>query len=214
MKGALPPKDSGPRKRSVDIEMDPRTLIAPTVTVFLIIASVAAALYYAGEPKVDPQEELEEVDLHSRSSVKSYLSKKFAEESKKNIIVYGMIAAFIYFCPVNLTDGMSNRILKILIGAFLCLINHFVSGRAELNPVIMMRLLVIGGILMGVIMTVRSIKRRRPNDKRPCHMRWSGQRRMMEPDTDPETLAKLDRWRDIAAGVEPMKNLPEPGYES
>ena len=79
---------------------------------------------------------------------------------------------------------------------------------------IMMRLLVIGGILVGVIMTVRSIKRRRPNDKRPCHMRWSGQGRMMEPDTDPETLAKLDRWRDIAAGVEPLKNLPEPGYES
>lgn len=194
--------------------MDPRTLIAPTVTVFLIIASVAAALYYAGEPKTDPQEEIEEVDFRSRSAVKSYLSKKFAEESKRKFIVYGLIAAFIYFCPVTLTDGMSNRVLKILIGGFLCLINHFVSGRGELNPEIMLRLLVIGGLLVGVVMIVRSFRRRQPSDKRPSHMRWSGQNRMMAPDTDPETLAKLDRWRDIAAGVEPMKNLPDPGYES
>lgn len=192
--------------------MDPRTLIAPTVTVFLIIVSVSAGLYYAGESKAKAEDEVEEIDLHSRSAVKSYLSRKFAEESKRSIIVYGMIAAFIYFCPVNLTDGMSNRMLKILIGLFLAVINHFVTGRAEVNPEIMMRLAVIGGLLVGVIVLVRTVRKRQPHDKRPCHMRWSGQGRMLEPDTDPETLAKLDRWRDIAAGVEPMKNLPDVGY--
>jgi hypothetical protein len=91
--------------------MDPRTL---TVTVFLIIAFVCAALYYAGDTGAAGEQEIEETDLHSRSVVKSFLAEKFAAESKKTFIFYGMSAALIYFCPVNLTDGMSNRVLKLL----------------------------------------------------------------------------------------------------
>lgn len=193
--------------------MDPRTLVAPTVTVFLIIVSVCAALYYAGDTKAGTESDTEEVDLHSRTAVKSYLAGKFAAESKRNLLFYGMIVALIYFCPVNLTDGMSNRVVKLLIGAFLILINNFMSARSDMNGEVLMRIMMLGGLLLGIVVIVRTIQKMQPKDKRPCHMRWSAQNRPMETETDAETLAKLDRWRDIASGTTP-KRLPDPHYEA
>jgi hypothetical protein len=193
--------------------MDPRTLIAPTVTVFLIIVFVCAGLYYAGDTGPADEQEGEEVNLHSRSEVKSFLAAKFAAESKKTLIVYGMIAALIYFCPVNLTDGMSNRILKLMIGGFTILVSNLMSGRLEVNGEIVMRVSMLGGLLLGIVLIVRTIKRMQPQDKRPCHMRWSSRNQLMETDTDAETLAKLDRWRDIASGTVPAA-LPGPRYEA
>lgn len=193
--------------------MDPRTLIAPTVTVFLIIASVCAALYYAGDTNAGAEQDTEEVVLHSRSAVKSYLADKLAAETKKNIIVYGLIVALIYFCPVNLTDGMSNRVVKLLIGGFLILINNFMSGRIQLNSETMIRIMMLGGLLLGIVFIIRTIQKMQPQDKRPCHMRWSAHDRLMEVETDAETLAKLDRWRDIASGTSPAA-LPGARYEA
>jgi hypothetical protein len=74
---------------------------------------------------------------------------------------------------------------------------------------IMMRILMLGGLLLGIVFIVRTIKKMQPQDKRPCHLRWSSRNQLMESETDVETLAKLDRWRDIASGTAPAA-LPGP----
>jgi hypothetical protein len=92
------------------------------------------------------------------------------------------------------------------------LISNFMSGRSDMNGEIVMRIMLLGGLLIGIVFIVRTIKKMQPKDKRPCHMRWSAQNRLMETETDAETLAKLDRWRDIASGTQ--TGLPEPRYET
>lgn len=173
--------------------MDPRSLIGPTLLVFMLIVATLAGLFLI-EPA--PEESMNPEDLYTMNheEFKAALTERMDAQMSRQLIYYSIIAVLICIVPMRRV----NRLTQGFILAGIGLVGRFLTGDQAGSVTSMTRLCVLGAVLLVILLIAKLYSRTVDNGKRPASERWTPPRRdPMQPD-DPETLAKLDRLRVVA----------------
>jgi len=173
--------------------MDPRSLIGPTFLVLMLIVATLATLFLF-EP--EEQEVLTPEDLYTMSAAefKEALSDRMGRQMNRQLIYYAVIAVLICVVPM----GNTNRLTRFVILAGIGLVGRFVTGDQAGSMSSLTKMCILGGMLFVVLIISKLYNRAVDNGKRPAMERWARRRADPRLKDDPETLAKLDRLRDVA----------------
>ncbi|MGZ0162954.1 MAG: hypothetical protein ACKVII_03490 [Planctomycetales bacterium] len=173
--------------------MDPRSLIGPTLLVLLLIVATLATLFLF-EPEEQEALTPEDVYKMSASEFKAALSDRMGRQMNRQLIYYAVIAVLICVAPM----GNTNRITRGIILAAIGLVGRFVTGDQAGSMSSLTKMCILGGMLFVVLIISMLYNKAVDNGKRPAMERWAPRNRNPSRPDDPETLAKLDRLRDVA----------------
>ena len=174
--------------------MDPRSLIGPTFLVLMLIASTVGALFLL-EPEVPDQLTAEDFYTMSAAELKAEISDRMSRKMNRQLIYYAIVAVLICVVPI----GNTNRITRGLIIAGIGLVGRFVTGDQAGSVSSLTKMCFLGGALFVVLIIAKLYSKTVDNNwKRPAMERWAPRRGVPLRADDPETLAKLDRLRDVA----------------
>lgn len=173
--------------------MDPRSLVGPTLLVFMLIVATLAGLFLF-EPVEEQQLSQEDLYSMNREEFKAALAEQMDRQMSRKLIYYAIIAVLICIVPM----GRTNRVTRGLILAAIGLVGRYVVGDQAGTFSSLTKLCFLGGFLLVVLLITKLYSHAVDNGKRPATERWAPPRRdPLQPD-DPETLAKLDRLRVVA----------------
>jgi hypothetical protein len=173
--------------------MDPRSLVGPTFLVMMLIVATLATLFLL-EPEGPEQFNPEDIYSMSADEFKAELSNRMGRQMNRQLIYYGVIAVLICIVPM----GNTNRITRGIILAGIGLVGKFVTGDQAGSMSSLTKMCILGAVMLVVLIIARIYGKAVDNGKRPAMERWAPRRTDPRLSDDPETLAKLDRLRDVA----------------
>jgi hypothetical protein len=178
--------------------MDPRSLIGPTLLVFMLLAATVCALFLL-EPVEHDELSPEDYYSMSGSELRAEITKRVTQQMNRQLMYYAVIAVLICVVPI----GNTNRITRGLILVGVGFVGNVVTGDQAASVSGLVKLCVLGGILTAVLFVTKLYTRAIDNGKRPASERWAPRRMNPALIDDPDSLAKLDRLRVIASGPPP-----------
>ena len=163
----------------------------------LIVATIGALFLL--EPVEPDTLTAEELYSMSAAELKEELAERMRRQMNRQLIYYAVIAVLICVVPM----GNTNRLTRGAILAAIGLVGRFVAGdqAGSLSSLVMMS--VFGGALIAVLCCVKAYNKAMDNGKRPMRERWDPSTRHPAQPDDPESLARLEKLRAIAAGPPP-----------
>lgn len=173
--------------------MDPRSLIGPTFLVMMLIVATLGTLFLL-EP--DNQEELSPEDVYSMTAeeFKSELASRMGRQMNRRLIYFAVIAVLICIVPM----GRTTRITRWFILAAIGMGAKFFTGQQADAITSLTKMCFLGAVIVGGLVVLKFYSKAVDNGKRPAMERWAPRRTQPRLSDDPETLAKLDRLRDVA----------------
>ena len=173
--------------------MDPRSLIGPTFLVLMLIVSTLGALFLL-EPEEPERLTSEDFYTMSATELKAAISDRMARQMNRQLIYYAIIAVLICVVPMGNTNRLTRGLIIVAIG----LVGRFVTGDQAGSMSSLTKMCFLGGTLFVVLIITKLYGKAVDNGKRPAMERWAPRRGAPLRADDPETLAKLDRLRDVA----------------
>ncbi len=173
--------------------MDPRSLIGPTLLVLMLIVSTLGALYLL-EPEGEEQLTAEDYYSMNATELKAALSDRMGRQMNRQLLYYAIIAVLICVVPMGKTNRLTRGLILVAIG----LVGRFVTGDQAGSISSLTKMCILGATLFAVLIITRLYSKAVDNGKRPAMERWAPRRTNPCLQDDPETLAKLDRLRDVA----------------
>jgi hypothetical protein len=172
--------------------MDPRSLIGPTLLVFLLIVATLSTLFLL-EPEL---EELKPEDYYSMSGseLKAALSDQMGVHMNRQLLYYGVIAVLICVVPMGRTNRLTRGLILVAIG----LVGRFVTGDQAGSLNSLTKMCILGVMLLVVLIIAKLYSKAVDNGKRPAIERWAPRKCDLASPDDPEALARLDRLRVVA----------------
>lgn len=178
--------------------MDPRSLVGPTLLVFMLLVATVGTLFL-----LDPVEhkELTPDDYYAMDGqeLKKELSKRMGATMYRKLAFYGVIAVLLCVVPM----GRTNRITRGLIIAGIGLVGRFVTGDQAGSMSSLMKMSILGVVLIVGLFIINLYGKAVDNGKRPARERWAPPKRDPVLPDDPASLEQLERLRTIAGGPPP-----------
>ncbi|MDA1162256.1 MAG: hypothetical protein O3B13_04055 [Planctomycetota bacterium] len=178
--------------------MDPRSLIGPTLLVFMLLAATVCSLFL-----LDPveYEELSPEDYYSMSGaeLKAEITRRVTQQMNRQLMYYAVIAVLICVVPIGNTNRITRGVILVGIG----FVGKVATGDQAASASGLAKLCVLGGILIAVLFIIKLYTKAVDNGNRPASERWAPRRMNPALIDDPDSLAKLDRLRVIASGPPP-----------
>ncbi|MGZ0169819.1 MAG: hypothetical protein ACKVHE_09695 [Planctomycetales bacterium] len=173
--------------------MDPRSLIGPTLLVLILIISTLGALFLL---ESEDAEQLTAEDYYSMNAteLKAALGDRMDRQMNRQFLYYAIIAVLIWVVSM----GRTNRLTRGFILAAVGLVGKVVTGDQAGSMSSLTKLCILGGTLFVALIVSKLYSKAVDNGKRPAMERWAPRRTAPGLQDDPETLAKLDRLRDVA----------------
>jgi hypothetical protein len=173
--------------------MDPRSLIGPTLLVLMLIIATLGALFLL-EPEDAEQLTAEDYYSMNAAELKAALSVQMGRQMNRQLLYYAIIAVLICVVPMGRTNWLTRGIILAAIG----LVGRFVTGDQAGSMSSLTKLCILGGTLFVVLVITKLYRKTFDYGKRPAMERWAPRRTAPGLRDDPETMAKLDRLRDVA----------------
>lgn len=173
--------------------MDPRSLIGPTFLVLMLIVATLGTLFLL-EPDTQDQLTPEEVYSMSAAEFKAELANRYGRQMNRRLIYFGVIAVLICIVPM----GRTSRITRWFILAAIGMGAKFFTGEQAGAMYSLTKMCVLGAVIIVGLLVLKFYSKAVDNGKRPAMERWARRRTTPRLSDDPETLAKLDRLRDVA----------------
>jgi hypothetical protein len=159
----------------------------------MLIISTLGALFLL-EPEDTKKLTAEDYYSMNATELKAAISDRMGRQMNRQLLYYGIIAVLICVVPM----GRTNRLTRGVILAAIGLVGKFVTGDQAGSMSSLTKLCILGGTLFVVLIFTRLYGKAVDNGKRPAMERWAPRRTGPGLKDDPETLAKLDRLRDVA----------------
>lgn len=173
--------------------MDPRSLIGPTFLVLMLVVATLGMLFLLEPEGVEPFNP-EDVYSMTATEFKAELSSRMQRQMNRQLIYYAVIAVLICIVPM----GNTNRVTRGIILAGIGLVGKFVTGEHAGAMDSLTKMCILAAVMFGVLIIAKLYSKTVDNGKRPAIERWAPRRTDPSLKDDPETLAKLDRLRDVA----------------
>lgn len=186
--------------------MDPRTLVAPTAVVSVLILATLGVLMIGipekGEREVGKHAmDWDDPAAMKKAFVKDYETVMYQEFVFKAIVGSGF--CLVAFWPFS--HEKPNILVRAIILTFCVLVAAFLSGDQMAAHGALFKIMVMGGVLIAGMFIARLFNKIAPMDsKEPCSLRWAARHRTPPEEEDPDAVDKLERMREIAAESPPV----------
>ncbi|NQV29217.1 MAG: hypothetical protein HQ518_33095 [Rhodopirellula sp.] len=173
--------------------MDPRSLIGPTLLVFMLIVATLGTIFLFDASEHEPMNP-EDAYTMTRSEFKAAIAERMDAHMNRQLIYYGAIAVLICVVPMGRINHLTRGVMLVAIG----LVGRFLTGDQAGAFSSLTKMCALGGVLLAVLIIIKLYSKTVDNGKRPAVERWAPRRSDPGRPDDPETLARLDRLRVVA----------------
>lgn len=173
--------------------MDPRSLIGPTFLVMALIVATLGTLFLL-EPDAVDELTPEEVYSMTADEFKAELASRVGRQMNRRLIYFAIIAVLICIVPM----GRTTRITRWFILAAIGMGAKFFTGQQLGAMYSLTKMCFLGAVIIVGLIVLKFYSKAVDNGKRPAMERWAPRRTEPRLNADPETLAKLDRLRDVS----------------
>lgn len=173
--------------------MDPRSLIGPTFLVMALIVATLGTLFLL-EPDAVDELTPEEVYSMTADEFKAELASRVGRQMNRRLIYFAIIAVLICIVPM----GRTTRITRWFILAAIGMGAKFFTGQQAGAMYSLTKMCFLGAVVIVGLIVLKFYSKAVDNGKRPAMERWAPRRTEPRLNADPETLAKLDRLRDVS----------------
>jgi len=173
--------------------MDPRSLIGPTVLVLALIVAAPGTLFLL-EPAAADEPTPEVMYSMTADEFKAELASRVDRQMNRRLVYFLVIAVLICIVSMGRTTPLIRWSVMGVIGmAANCFTGQQVGA---INSLTMMCF--PGAVIIAVMVIFKFYSKAVDNGKRPAMERWAPRRTDPRFNADSETLARLDRLRNVS----------------
>lgn len=169
--------------------MDPRSLIGPTCVVMALIVATLGTLFLL-EPAAADEPTPEEVYSMTADEFKADRDSRVGQQMNRRLVYFAVIAVLICFVSTGRTRWW---IIGVIGMAAICFTGQQAGAMYSVTMICFP-----GAVIIPVMVFLKLYGKAVDNGKRPAMERWAPRRIDRRFNTDSETLARLDRLRDVA----------------
>lgn len=173
--------------------MDPRSLIGPTSVVMALIVATLGTLFLL-EPAAADESTPEDVYSMTADEFKAELASRMGRQMNRRVFCFAVIAVLICFVSMGRTTRYTRWCIIGVTGMAAILFSGQQAG-AMYSPTM---LCFPGAVIIPVMVYLKFYGKAVDNGKRPAMERWAPRRIDPGLNPDAETLARLDRLRDVS----------------